>query len=81
MAYQYKMVQIAPHIRIDEKDARGQEAAIYLHQVVTRNAQNGWDFFRVDTIGISSQPGCLAALFGARTKNYNHYVITFRKQA
>ena len=40
----------------------------------------GWEFFRVDTVGVAVQPGCLAALLGQRQVVINYYVVTFRRQ-
>ncbi len=77
MAYQYKMVQAAPHIRLEKET--GSEAADYLEGVVNRYAQQGWEFYRVDSIGVVVKPGCLAGLFGARSYAVNYHVITFRK--
>jgi len=79
MAFQYKMVQIPPAINVRQKDVKGQEAAVYLEGVVNEYVRQGWEFQRVDSIGVKEQPGCLAALFGARTIDYIYYVITFRR--
>ncbi len=81
MAYQYKMVQIPPEINVRQKEVKGQEAAIYLESVVSDYAKQGWEFQRVDVIGVKQVPGCWAALFGARPVDYNYYVITFRRTA
>lgn len=79
MAFIYKMVQIPPGITIDAKNAKDQEAAIYLENVVNRFAKDGWEFYRIDSITVEKQVGCLAALFGARTSVISYYVITFRR--
>jgi len=44
-------------------------------------SKQGWEFYRVDTIGMIEKPGCLAALFGARAGNFDYYVVTFRRGA
>ena len=38
------------------------------------------EFYRVDTVGVLTQPGCLAALFGASQSVIQYYVVTFRKE-
>ncbi len=81
MAFQYKMLQIPPQINISSRDARGQEAATYLESIVAKNATQGWEFYRVDSIGVEESPGCIASIFGAKTVAYIHYVVTFRKEA
>jgi hypothetical protein len=75
--YQYKMVQIPPNISVKAKDNKNGIAAQYLENVVNEFAQEGWEFQRVDTIGIEEKPGC----FGSNKLGVvNYYVITFRKE-
>lgn len=81
MVYRYKMVQIPPQISVRQKDVKGQEAALYLEQVVSEYAKSGWEFQRVDEIGVNQNPGCIAGLFGAKTTKFVYYVITFRQNA
>ena len=79
MNYDYRMVQIPTSISLRAKDARGQEAAHYLQKIVDENAVNGWEFYRVDQVGVQVKPGCLAGLFGTSAQNLVYYVVTFRK--
>jgi len=80
MSYQYKMVQVPPVIRIKYKEQQGGEAAAYLEEIVNQQAREGWEFYRVDPIGIHTQPGCFASLFGQKALTLKYYVITFRKE-
>jgi hypothetical protein len=80
MSYQYKMVQIPPNIQISAKQKKGQEAAVYLEQIVNKMAEQDWEFYRVDTIGVQTDPGCLASLFGHKAELVSYYVVTFRKE-
>ena len=80
MAYQYMMVQIPPNIVIKQKEFQGNEAAAYLQSVANEHASKGWEFYRVDTIGVVTQPGCFAALLGAKQMTLEYYVVTFRRQ-
>jgi len=75
--YQYKMVQIPPNISVKAKDNKNGIAAQYLESVVNEFAQEGWEFQRVDTIGIEEKPGCFG---GNKLGVVNYYVITFRKE-
>jgi hypothetical protein len=75
----YKMFQLAPTISVKEGVKTSQLAAHYLEDVVGRFAKEGWEFFRVDEIGIDVRPGCLAALFGVGAVRHSYYVITFRQ--
>lgn len=79
MAFQYKMIQIPPQISVRQKDIKGQEAALYLERIVNEFASQGWEFQRVDEIGVRENPGCLASIFGARSTKFIYYVITFRR--
>jgi hypothetical protein len=81
MKYTYKMVQVPPSISVRAKDYRGGEAATYLESVVNQYAAKGWEFYRVDSIGVQVAAGCLASLFGAGTQQHTYYVITFRAPA
>ena len=77
--YQYRMVQVPPNIAVQAKQHVGNEAAAYLEGLVNAHAQEGWEFFRVDEIGVKVTPGCLASLFGQKEAFSNYYVITFRR--
>lgn len=78
--YEYKMIQIPPNIAVQMKAHKGNEAAAYLENVVNKYASDGWEFQRVDSIGVQVQPGCLDALKGNKATNSSYYVITFRKE-
>lgn len=79
MVYEYQMVQMPPNIVIKEKGQQGNEAAYYLQSMANQHAAQGWEFYRVDTVGIVTQPGCLASLFGARQQLIEYFVVTFRR--
>ncbi|MGE7989753.1 DUF4177 domain-containing protein [Pseudomonas sp. NPDC089554] len=79
--YVYKMVQVPPNVEVDAKKHKGNEAAAYLQSVVNTHAEDGWEFYRVDTIGVAVKPGCFDALFGKKTELSSYYVISFRRQS
>lgn len=85
--FTYKMVQIPPNLSLVAKGMFKQApdvtavAGAYLQQVVNQEAQQGWEFLRVDSIGVKSEPGCIAALLGAKAIDTIYYVITFRRAA
>ena len=80
MGYEYKMVQLARDISVAAGKEKGNEAAIYLQSIVDEQSKQGWEFYRVDTIGVVSKPGCLGSLFGVKETGISYYVATFRKQ-
>jgi hypothetical protein len=79
MPYEYRMVQVPPNISLRGAE-RGQEAAQYLQGVVNEQARQGWEFYRVDQIGVAVSPGCLLALIGQKTTYTQYYVVTFRRE-
>jgi hypothetical protein len=79
MTYEYKMIQVPPNIVLKAKEVRGNEAAHYLQSIANEQAAAGWEFYRVDTVGVVTQPGCLPSLFGAKQTLIEYYVVTFRK--
>lgn len=79
MAYEYKMIQVPPTIVIKQKEVAGNEAAYYLQSITNEHASDNWEFYRVDTIGVVVEPGCLASLLGARRTLTEYYVVTFRR--
>ena len=80
--YTYKMVQIAPNIQNLPRGFWGttpdssQLAAAYLEKIVNEWAAQGWEFHRVDSLGITENPGCFQ--FGVPTTRH-FYVITTSK--
>lgn len=81
MNFTYKMIQIPQDITVKMKEHRGNEAAAYLESIANSQAADGWEFFRVDEIGVLIRPGCLAGLFGRKADYITYYVVTFRKPA
>lgn len=79
MSYKYKMIQVAPNIEVSGA-AKGNEAAVYLENIVNEMTSEGWEYYRVDPIGLTVRPGCLASLIGHRAYNVEYYVVTFRKE-
>jgi hypothetical protein len=75
----YKMVQ-APATLTPVKGDQGR-AATYLEELVNKHAAKGWEFFRVDEIGISIPPGVFAMLFGEDVRMRRYFIVTFRKSA
>lgn len=77
--YEYMMVQVPPTIVVKQKEQAGNEAAVYLQSIANQYATQGWEFYRVDTVGVVVQPGCMASLFGAQRTVTEYYVVTFRQ--
>jgi len=78
--FEYKMVQIPPNISVEMKNHKGNEAAVYLEGVVNQYAREGWEFYRIDSVGVQLQPGCFGSLSGKKEESTLYYVITFRME-
>jgi hypothetical protein len=77
----YKMVQVPQTIQLAEGTSMKGNAAAYLQELVDEYAAQGWEFYRVDPVGVFVAPGCLSALLGFTGVMRNYYVVTFRKPA
>ena len=77
--YIYRMVQVPPNVEIDSPADRGHAAEVYLTGLTAEMGNEGWDFFRIDAIGVVERPGCLAGLLGVRSTVTPYYVVAFRR--
>ena len=72
----YRMVQIPRTFRVQGQD---NEAAMFLQNLVNEHSKAGWDFYRIDEVGVVSSPGCIAALLGVRESVIPYYIVTFKR--
>ena len=72
--YEYKMVQVPPNLLVGAKQANT-AAADFVQNLANTNAVDGWEFFRIDTMGVGVPRGCLST--GQDVSQY--YVVTFRR--
>ena len=79
VVFEYRMVQIPPTITVQASQHKGDEAAQYMESIANSHAEQGWEFYRVDTLSVAIPPGCLAALFGDKGSQSQYYVVTFRR--
>jgi len=77
--WEYKMVPVAPSVEVRSGKSLGAQLAKHLEEIVDREAELGWEFYRVDTFTAVVSVGCLAIMVGLRPQNTNFYVATFRK--
>jgi hypothetical protein len=75
--YEFKMVQL-PQTFVLKQDT-GKEIAAYLEKLVQETGAQGWEFYRIDQVGVLVQPGCLAAFTGTKQTMTYYNVITFRR--
>ncbi len=72
--YEYRMIQVPPTIETERK-TMDSAAANYLQSIVDTHAVDGWEYYRVDTIGVAERPGCTRQ----NLVPVNSYVVTFRR--
>lgn len=76
----YKMIQL-PFVTVAEGIPITEQAAVYLEGIVNRWAAAGWEFYRIDSVGVRVVPGCLGSLFGMVPKDRLLHVVSFRRPA
>jgi len=74
---EFKMVQL-PQTFVLKQDT-GKEIAAYLEKIAHEMGAQGWEFYRIDSVGVAVQPGCLAALAGTKQTMTYYNVVTFRR--
>ena len=57
-----------------------QKVSQQLEDVINEQAQAGWEFVSVAKVDIEIQPGCLAALFGAKIAYISFDQVIFRHE-
>ena|ERR1044072_4385615 len=77
--YEYQMVQIPSNFSMSANQMQGNEIASYVQEWANRLAASGWEFYRIDTMGVTASPGCLAGLFGAQQTYTQYSIMTFRR--
>lgn len=76
--YEYKMAQLPQTFWF--KQDTGKEVALYLEGLAKQYGAQGWEFYRIDSVGVAVPAGCLAKLLGAQVESVRHYnVVTFRR--
>lgn len=75
--YDFKMIQL-PQTFALQKDT-GKEVAVYLEKLSQDMSVQGWQFYRIDQVGVAVSPGCLGAMTGVKQTMTYYNVVTFRK--
>lgn len=78
--YEYYMVQIPSNFSAREGQVQGQEIAAYVQEWANKLAAQGWEFYRIDTMGMTVAPGCLTVLLGGGQSYMQYSIMTFRRQ-
>jgi hypothetical protein len=81
--WQYKVVAIPHDLAVMRKffsvPDPAATAAGYVERVINEHAQDGWEFYRADTISVTVPPGCLGRLLGQTETIIFYNILTFRK--
>lgn len=76
--YEYKMIQMPSTVDV-AKEHRKQRAAHYLEDLANEQATDGWEFQRIDKVGMLTTPGFFARLVGVQSVHTEYNVVTFRR--
>jgi len=74
---QYKVV---PFIGKIKANGNAQEVAAQLQTAINQHAIDGWEFHSFNDVNIEVQPGCLSALFGAKTSYVKFDQLIFKRE-
>jgi hypothetical protein len=76
VSYKYKCVPAPMEIVIDNKTDM-KKAVESFANIINDNSTDGWEFFSLENISVTQNPGCLSGLFGAKpyTKQYNMLIF------
>jgi hypothetical protein len=81
--WRYKVVALPRDVAVMKKVFGGPDpkdvVAGYLERIIEAEAQQGWEFYRIDTVNILEQPGCLGSLLGQKETLTAYNLVTFRK--
>lgn len=79
MQYEYKVVPFIGRAKLKDKHG-AQKVATQLQNVIDQYTAQGWEFYRVDRVQITEDPGfAAAALTGAKVATGGFDVMVFRK--
>lgn len=76
---QYKCVP-GPKNLVVNKIEDMDKAVVQFAQLINQNCRDGWDFYSLEEISVTRQPGCLAGLFGARELVVTYNMLVFVKK-
>lgn len=76
----YKVVPFVGHVKTGFFSKEGPHTASeQLESVINEYVRQGWEFVEVSHVDILVQPGCLAALLGAKATIVVYDQVIFRK--
>ena len=79
-AYEYRVVPFIGQIKrgvFSTENAR--TVSQQLQNMINKGAQQGWEFYRIDKVGIHASAGCLASLLGAKDTFLDFDQVVFRR--
>ena len=76
--YEYRMVPVPPAFAARGGDEGGEEAARWLESLANRQAERGWEFYRVDALASADRPRRLGAAL-SRSERAGGHVASFRR--
>lgn len=75
---QYKCVPGPKNLMVNRvEDMDG--AVVQFSDLINEHCRDGWDFFSLEEVSVTRQPGCLAAIFGAKEMTVTYNMLVFKK--
>ena len=79
MAFESKTV-MAP-ILLQIRNAKEAEQAVASYgEYINLHAVDGWEFYSLESVSLSENPGCLGVLFGKKEQVTTYYMMVFRRE-
>jgi hypothetical protein len=75
--YDYRVVPLS--ITTESVGSEAHVAAERVGRVVAQMAAEGWDFYRIDAVGVEVRPGCLGAILGQTSAERSCSLAIFRR--
>lgn len=75
---QYKCVP-GPKNLVVNKIEDMDKAVVQFADLINGNCKDGYDFYSLEEVSVTRQPGCLAGLFGAKEMTVTYNMLVFKK--
>jgi hypothetical protein len=75
--YKYKFISV-PKNFVSNINSGYQKVEDFMQKTVDDMVKQGWEFYRIDSVTVTEQPGCLQGLLGAKETFHDVNIICFR---
>lgn len=79
MRYDYRVMEFSPQIKGGFKGRKGAFMAQTLEELCQLQSKQGFEFYRIDKVQLTENPGCLAIFSGGKPIYHYYDVAVFRR--